>query len=52
MMQFLKMTIRRHTQPDMYSLGLWSMKMDFNISLASTTARLKYCQTIVASFGG
>ena len=49
----LKMTIppQTHTQPDMFSLGLRSTKMDFSISLASTFARLKYRRTTVVSFG-
>jgi hypothetical protein len=52
-MQFLKMKIHPppHTEPDMFILGLRSTKMDFDISLASTIAGLKYHRTTVVSFG-
>jgi hypothetical protein len=47
MTQFFKMTIRPYTQPKVFILGLRSMKMHFNISLASTIARLIYHWTTV-----
>ena len=49
MMKFFKMTIRPHTQAEVFSLGgAWRCTSTF--SLASTVAPLKYHQTTVVSF--
>jgi hypothetical protein len=45
-----KMIIGPYLKPEMFSLGLRSMKMHLNISLTSTTARLKYHRRTVVSF--
>jgi hypothetical protein len=43
MMQFFKITIHPYTQPDVFSLGLRSMKMHFNIFPGQHNAK---CQII------
>jgi hypothetical protein len=45
-----KMIIRPYIQPEVFSLGVRSMKMHLNISQVSKIARLKYYRTTVVSF--
>jgi len=49
-MEFFK-TICPYTQPEVFNLGLRSIKMHWTSSLARTLALLKYHRTTVASFG-
>ncbi len=49
MMQF-KMTIHPYTQPEVFSLGLRSIRYTSTSSLASRIPQLKYNQTTVVSF--
>ena len=50
MIQFFKKTICPYTQPAVFSLGLRSMKMYFNIFPDQHNTKLKYHQSAVVSF--
>ena len=48
--QFFKIIIRPYVQPEMFSLGVRSMKMHLNVSLVNTLAKLKYHRNNLVSF--